>query len=251
MFDSLLVLNVGQRDAHFYRYDVKTGRIELLQELTDEVPPHVHSASWKGLADDRVNRHIDEHVLGHYEQVQAQLKKTMKSHGEKIVVGAPVETEHLFIESLEPELKDKLAFSYSPDPHAGVKELEKLLAPLAAKALTQEISGILAIIDNERHPAGRATIGREAVAEMLNLKQAQLVIYDPAQPYVGAICPNDGAVAFRQTTCPLCAMPMHESSDVLGALGKLASACDAHMIEVTDGTLLEPEAHGIVGLRRF
>ncbi|MEK7460838.1 MAG: hypothetical protein AAB647_01320 [Patescibacteria group bacterium] len=252
MPNTFLFILVDRQHGHFYQFDGARRQLTHLEELTEEVPKPVKAASWKGLADDKVARHIEDHIRSHLKHVAEKLEQLLKKQPEAVViVGGPEEVVAQFQTVLPHMVSEKVVATLHPDHHATLKELEELLVKAVSKYRQAALEQTVAEIENDRQIAGRGVVGREAVCEALNLKQVQMLMIHPASAYPGAFCPTDGSVSVLGKKCPNCLADMNEAPDLNEHLRKLAIDQGAEVIEVADVSIFPKDAEALAALRRY
>lgn len=250
MTNDFLVVLVDRSHGHFYHYDHAQCHVDELTTITDDVPKAVKGASWKGLADDKVVRHVDEHVHAHFKRVIDELHRQHYEHPYPIILGGPDEVVAEFKHFLSKQDADQVIATFHPDHNGDRKELAGRIHEEVIQHEKQHITTLLETIDNHRGPHDRGVVGHQMVTEALNLKQIQLMLLDPHHSFVGLVCPADGSITISSQTCPTCLGPMTKTSDLVTALKTLATAQSAEIIEVNDRDLLA-KYEGLAGLRRY
>lgn len=252
MKESFLFVLVDRQHGHFYQFDGASHQLTHLAELTEVVPKQVKSASWKGLANDKIARHIEDHIREHLKHVAAKLEQLLKNQSESLVIiGGPEEVVAQFQTVVSGAVSDKLVATLHPDHHATLKELEGLLIQAVGRYRQANLAQIVAQIENDRQLSGRGIVGREAVCEALNLKEVQMLLIHPASAYPGVFCPADGSVAVLSTQCPNCLIQMEASPDLSQHLRTLATQQGAEVVEITDPALFPADAQNLAALKRF
>jgi peptide chain release factor subunit 1 len=252
MNNTFLFVLVDRQHGHFYEFDGASRKLTHLAELTEEVPKPVKSASWKGLADDKVARHIEDHIREHLKHVAEKLTQFLKTQADTLVIiGGPEEVVAQFQTVLTPAVSDKIVASLHPDHYASLNELESLLVEAVARYRQAALHEIVSEIENDRQLSGRGIVGREAVCEALNLKQVQMLLIHPGSAYPGAYCPVDGTIAVLSTICSTCLKLMKDSPDLSQYLRNLALEQGAEIVEVADASLFPKDAEALAALKRF
>lgn len=255
MAESFLIALVDRNHGHFYRYDTTGRGLEKLEEVSDIVPKSVKAASWKGLADDKVARHVAAHVRDHFKHIAERIEHYLmhtdtSDHPKAIILGGPEEDLAEFLPLLSHSLQEKVVATIHPDHYSGVKELEKTVTTAVERVAAQQVADVLELINDHRQPGGRGVVGREPVYEALNLKQVQTLLLDPNERYSGFFCPADGSLAESLDRCPSCLGPMSELEDLSEAIRSSARAQSAEIMAVDDADALKPY-QALVALKRF
>lgn len=244
-----LVVLVDRQNGQLYAYEPQN-HLEHLEAVTDVVPKAVKGGSWKGLADDKIDRHVDEHVREHYKHVIERMERALVSDDVRILVGAHEETQSEFLELLPNPLKERVVAHFVYNPHENVKDLEERVVTAAAEAADHELQRIVSQIEESRQPTGRGVVGHEALYEALSLKQLQTLLVDQSAALPGYWCEQDGYISELVSTCPSCRanLTQHESLHV--AIKALAQSQAAQLIIVNDPALLA-SYQGLAGLKRY
>ncbi len=248
IYESYLVAIIDRQHGHFYWFDPVIDRLTKIEDIVDSVPKAVKSASWKGLADDRVARHIETHVRDHYKNLIRQMLPKLSSPTVGVILGGPEEDLADFEPLLEATFAGRVARRFHPAHGSGLKELEADVRQVAAQAKHQAIAQLLSDIDNQRGPGGRGLVDVEAIFESLNLKQLQLLLIDPNRRFPGYFCPIDRTLSTMATQCPVCFATLTKEDDLKNHIETLARAQDAEIVTV-DSQIRSPS--GLAGLRRF
>ena len=252
MKNNFLFVFVDRQHGHFSLFDATTKQLTKLAEISDDVPKPVKSASWKGLANDKVARHIEGHIHAHLQTVVAKLEQLRKDYPETaLVLGGPEEVVAEFHKLLPKPLEQTVVATLHPDHHANAKELEDLLSRAVEGFDSNEALVVMEEIENDRRPGGRGVVGREAVCEALNLGQVQTLLIHLGSAYAGNFCPVDGAVSCLLTQCPNCLRPLQAVPDISRYLQAKAAEQSANVIEVTDRKLFAVDGEGLAALRRY
>lgn len=248
--ERFLVVLIDRKRGRIYRYEQPENKLIVLEELYDDVPPQVKSASWKGLADDKVARHIESHVLEHLKKINSFLEKIdCREQPDHILIGGSDDVTAEFRKMLSDAIGAKVSEVFRPPNRAGLNELTDLVCAAIEKTQITDSSELIAQIESNREPNGRAVIGLEPVIEALTLKQVQMLVLDESSKYPGSFCQTDGIVSSYLSTCPVCSGSMDTVSDLKSNLIQSADAQAAQVVTL-DSSSLKPYG-GIVALKRF
>lgn len=247
-----LVLLVDRKHGHFYWYE--DAKLTALEEVTEDMPKSVKSASWAGLADDKVNRHIEEHVAEHYRHLISVLERYLDDKDKadaEVIIGGPDAEVSTFQTLLPRGVADRLVAIVHPEHYVGLKELEAQIAQAVKAVGSNHTIELMAQIENERQPNGKGVVGQEPVYEALNMKEVQTLLIKRGHGFTGMVCPVDGSLASSQTQCPACLGPMDELPDLLSAIQAKAAEQQATVYDVDADIVFPDEYEGIAALKRF
>lgn len=251
--DQYIILLVDRKHGHFYRY--AGSKLSPLREVTHEdIPKSVKSASWAGLADDRVARHVEEHVNDHYRSLIRLLETYLddkEASDAEIIIGGPEAELATFVELLPHVVKERVVAQVHPDHYVGIKELEEQIEQAISEVTAAKAVELLEIIENERQPEGKGAVGREAVYEALNLKEVQTLLVDEHAEWSGTVCPQDGSVSASNEKCPICLGVMEPAADFRLSLDSLAGQQGAEIIALPHSVTLPDEYEHVAALKRF
>lgn len=252
IYDSYLVAIIDRQHGHFYQFDPETDRLTKLDDITDPVPKAVKSASWKGLANDRVARHIETHVRDHYKHLIHQLGLRLISPKIGLILGGPDEDLADFEPLLDTELAGRVVGTFHPAHSGGNKELTAGTRAVVMKVKENAIQALLEEIDNQRGPGGRGLVDVEAIYESLNVKQLQLLLIDPTRPYPGFVCALHGTLSTMSMKCPVCLVPLTKKENLQSQIETLARAQGAQLVTFEGSQKGSQKSFsGLAGLRRF
>ncbi|MBI4175050.1 hypothetical protein HY523_00350 [Candidatus Berkelbacteria bacterium] len=252
MQKTYLVALVDKKHGHLYRYADEQGILEELEEVVDNVPRPTKSASWKGLADDKVARHITVHIHEHWKRVLAVLDRYLREDTTlRVFLGGPAEDTTAFLKLVPPHHRQRVLGVIHPDHHAGLAVLKAQIIEAIVGVQRTLIATLLEELENERHPTGRALIGQEPVCEGLNLRQVAWLLIDRQRTYPGYACSSGHSLSVNQPVCSVCQQTMAPVLDLSAQIEAFAHQSHAELRTLPDGMRLPPEAQGLAGLKHY
>lgn len=249
MVQAFLIVLVDRQHGQFFRYNLQSRRLERQGEaVVDDVPKTVKAASWAGLADDKVARHVDAHLLAHLKHVARHLAETYNDPA--VIIGGPEEIVVQFLDVLPSQWRDRVEATIHPQSHLELKDLEARIQQAADQVYQAHLAELLMDITEAGRPAGRGVIGQEPVYEALTLKQVQLVVTD-SRPKPGYVCPNNDGLSANPGRCAVCFCDLIKTDNLQEALLTTAAGQDAEVVVLNDASLLPANAEGVVALKRY
>jgi peptide chain release factor subunit 1 len=242
-FERYCVLVADSRKARIF--SLFLGEMEEHSEifLEDEVPDRVRvnlsmtgtSTGVKGgLGDERIQRHIEDHVNRHLKHVADKSFDFIKDKGfTRVILGS---TE----EKILPRLRDHL-HSYireriageidaRPDDHKETLK-EKALEMAQDFERRDERDKVNRLL--ELHNAGdKAVLGLEPTLEALMMGQVHSLILENDFRAPGYVCPSDHFISTYLTECPLCGGSTEEFSDIADEMVEEAVSQNAEVEHV-------------------
>jgi len=244
------VIFVDRQHGRLFAYDTSEGQVELLAEVYDTVPKSVKAASWKGLADDKVSRHVEEHVFVHYKRVVEAFRSQLDATNEPIFLAGQDENIAQFTEQLPTADQGRVAGHFQADGREPIKDFSARVGEALLGWQQAEMHRLLAEVENNRGPDGKGVVGREAVMEALSLRQVQSLFINPRQDFAGYVCNTDGFVSSLMSTCPTCQTELAQQSSITLDLIALAKRQAASVIAVSEPELLK-DYDSLAALRRY
>ena len=260
-FERYCVLVADSRKARIF--SLFLGEMEEHSEIfmEDEVPDRVRvnlsmtgtsTGTKGGIGDERIQRHIEDHVNRHLKHVADKSFDFVKNKGfTRVILGS---TE----ERILPRLRDHLhtyirerivgEMEARPDEHKDTlkdKALEK--AQEFERQDEREKVGRLLELQNA---GGKAVLGLEPTLEALMLGQVHTLILENDFRAPGYVCPVDHFISTYLTECPLCGGQTVEFSDIADEMVEEAVAQSAE-VEHVFAEIEEFSSYKVGALLRF
>lgn len=227
---------------------VEMGRIELVAEVSDEVPGRHEQGGWAQM---RMQRHVDEHRTKHLKRVADELFALWRRRRfEHLVLSGPAEARGELESMLHDYLTRRVRARLTLPLTAGAEEvLGRVLAveeELEREAEAAAVGRLMQVVGTNDHGVG----GLEATLEALATgRVAELVVaLDASAP--GAACVACGRLATSGSACPTCGSPMEEVPDVVEAAVAQAFRTGCRVETVVGSDELAPFG-GIGAVLRF
>ncbi|MGH3273107.1 MAG: hypothetical protein ACRDNZ_02125 [Streptosporangiaceae bacterium] len=205
-----------------------------------------------GQAEERVRNKAGELVKRHYRNVVSAVEKVFWADGcDLLIVGGHGHEVPVFAEFLPPELRSRLAGTFSADPAAtGLAEIRRgadLILDDYDRArerqLAAEVFGTLAA-------GGLAVAGLADCLWAGSVAAAStLLVLDGAASVPGVVCDASRWLALTGGTCPVCGQPTRRSRDVLGDLAEAVRAEGGAIRRINDDDRLRE--HTVAARLRF
>jgi peptide chain release factor subunit 1 len=250
----------------FYRYcvlvvDARKARIfslflgeieEHLGLFEDEVPGKVRVGGWAGLAEKRIQRHIEDKVHHHLKKVAERTFQFFKEREfALLIVGGPQDkTIPYLLDHLHSYLQQRLAGTFAARPEEKIAQLKEKALGVAQDYERREEEQLIARLLQENKPGGKGVLGLEPTLESLMLGQIHTLIIEHDFRVEGFLCPNDHYLSSYQQQCPLCGSKLEAVEDLADEIVEEALQQGAEVEHV----FTEHEAfsnHGIGALLRF
>lgn len=258
------VILVDRENARYFV--VSLGHIEEWPPLHDDVPRRVKGRSWHGLADKRIERHIDLHFHQHLRRAAERLAHLAEEERiERIVIGGTTDTIAAFRRTL-PRRIEQLVFG---DDHASAavaastlrlpmhSPAQKVLAqalPIIERARQKEALDLSQRVLDEGWPHGYGVVGLEPTLSALYQEAVQTMVVSRDISHPGYLCARCGRLFVASSSCPECgdaatASPLRVE-DLMEAAVDEALRQSADVAFVTESS--DWDGHGGIGaLLRF
>jgi Bacterial archaeo-eukaryotic release factor family 10 len=190
---------VDRRNAWLYRMDgsrlTPTGRL-VGQGVRDR-----SHAGWAGLEEYNVRHRAAELARRHYRSTVAQLTSLLTSTEEELVVGGHEVGITEFLEVLTPWLRDRVAGTFTVDPHTmTADELEdRSEGARTARRLAYERQLRADLADLEA--GGLAVSGLADCAGVVSRSLSDLLVVAGSEVEPGYVCDDCGELAVDRPTC--------------------------------------------------
>ncbi len=169
------------------------GKIEELSVSRDDMVPGQHDQG--GWSQARYERHIEEHVRGHFKETAAKLFDLAQHRPFRLlVIGGTEEVVAGFVETLHPYVRERHVGSIRILPEANINDVHRDSCEVINRWLDHEKQRMIDALGNQA-PSGelRAT-GIAATIEALQRGQVMTLIVDRAFEHPGAICQRCGSL---------------------------------------------------------
>jgi peptide subunit release factor 1 (eRF1) len=209
--EGALVLVVSREQGHFYR--LRAGRLEDLADFFEEQPRR-HDQG--GLAQARLQRHVDELVHEHLKKVAEELDRFVRRlRKPQVVVAAGEETWAELEGLLSQEARSVVAGVAHADAHASAPELLAVAAPVLERWRAEKETEVVDRWREELGRKGRAASGWRATLEAASDARVELLLFQEGAEHEARRCPACGRLSLDGAKCPLDGTQLEHSKDGL------------------------------------
>jgi peptide subunit release factor 1 (eRF1) len=214
-FHRICVLVLGRQQA---RWDnVFMGEINLVDQLTSDVPSRVHEGGFEGTEARRIERHIDAHLHDHFKKAaQTTFELFKKNQYDWLFLGCKEEYRPEFEPQLHPYVLERLKGHFKingydetePKILKQAMEIETTLQQAEEAALSQSLV-------SELEKGGRAVSGLREVLHKLNIHEVQTLVLNRDFSQEGRVCPKCHFLYMDEVRCPNCEIKTDKVLDVV------------------------------------
>jgi peptide subunit release factor 1 (eRF1) len=209
--EGALVLVVSREQGRFYR--LRAGKLEDLADLFDEQPRR-HDQG--GLAQARLQRHVDELAHDHLKRVAEALDQFVRRlRKPQVVVIAGEDTWGELEGLLSQEARKALAGVAHAEAHAQPPELLSAAAPVLERWRAERETEAVDRWSDELGKSGRASTGWEATLEAASDARVELLLFKEGANHPARRCPACSRLSVDGAKCPLDGTQLEESADGL------------------------------------
>jgi len=195
---------------------------EKTQEIRSEVPQRMNAAraSWKGLAERRVQNHIEVHIDRHLKKVADAVDRHMaKNRIPYLVLGSRRELIERFQQFLPTQLRKKVVGSYLVRTDQDIKRIEeKSLEVINGFELARENEVIGEIRDGKDKKRLEAVVGVEAVLKALYDYKIRTLVMGGDYRESGYMCEAQQHPFVGPGKCPICSSPAGRVGDIADSI---------------------------------
>jgi peptide chain release factor subunit 1 len=255
------VLITDSRQARIFT--LYLGEIETSQDvfIQDEVPDRVRVKAsmasgrgqvMSGLGDQRIQRHIEDHVHRHLKNVADQAFTLFKSSGFERLILASTEAQLIskLYDHLHSYLQERCVAQFTADPRDNWDQLRQKALETAQSWEREHEVEIIDHLLEESNSGGKAVLGVEPVLEALIFGQVHTLVLEHNIQLGGSVCDEDRTLSTYLDTCPLCGQPMRQTEDLTEELVEEALGQNAE-VEHVFVTHEDFKPYGIGAFLRF
>ena len=207
--DGALVAVVGREKGVILR--LRAGRLEELQDLTEEQPGRHDQGGWSQA---RFQRHIDELADKHLRTVAEELDRHVRSGtADRIVIVCPEETKGEFEDMLTHEVGKCVVGWAAGEQYATPAELLAIAEPWLERARAEKETAALARWQEEAGRNGRAASGWDQTLEAASDGRVDLLLFAQGAQKTAFQCPQCGRASMNNGACPLDGTAMERRDD--------------------------------------
>ncbi len=225
-FDRYCVLVTDTRKAR--TFSLYLGDFEEHPDVfvEDEVPDRVRvsrsmtvsagSGVWGGLGDQRIQRHIEDHVHRHLKGVADQAFQFFQERRfSLLILGGPDDKVLPWLKDhLHSYLQERLAGEFHARPEVSVGELKEKALEVAQRWERQYEKRLIGRLLDLSGPNGKGALGLEPTLEALMLGRVHTLIVQHDFRAPGTLCLKDHYLSTYLEKCPLCSKEMQPVEDL-------------------------------------
>lgn len=194
--------------------------------IEDDVPDGVRTkasmgsgrgAVMSGLGDQRIERHIQDHVHRHLKNTADHALSLLKDPGFDWTLVASTQ-EHIVTQvqnHLHSYVLERLVGTFKADPDDKPEEIRTKSLEAAQKWERENESRILSRLIETSNSGGLAVLGLEPVLEALTMGQVHTLLVDHNFQVSGTMCSQDRTMSTYLQTCPVCGQAMQQTDDLV------------------------------------
>jgi peptide chain release factor subunit 1 len=207
--DGAFVVVVGREKGVILR--LREGRLEELQDLTEEQPGRHDQGGWSQA---RYQRHIDELADKHLRTVADELDRHVRSGtADRIVIVCPEEAKGEFEDMLTHEVRKAVVGWAAGEQYATPAELLAIAEPWLEQHRIAKETAALARWQEEAGRNGRAASGWAQTLEAASDGRVDLLLFAQGAQKTAFQCPQCGRASMNNGACPLDGTAMEQRED--------------------------------------
>jgi len=261
-FPRYAVLAADARNARLF--SLHLGDLEEHPDVLirdDEVPDRVRAkksmavSSWgvySGMGDQRIQRHIEDHVHRHLRHVAGRTYAWFKEERfERMLVAAPDErTLSRLKDHLHSDLRRRVRGEFQARPDDDDQELKQKALVTAREIERREERELLDRLVDLHLSGGLGAVGLQPVLDALRLGQVHTLVMKQDFTASGCVCPEDRYLSAGAAPCPMCGrdlQPVDRLADEIVQEAVSQGAEVRHVSAAHEGF----DPHGVGALLRF
>ena len=210
------------------------------------------SGVWGGLADTRIQRHVEDHVHRHLKRVADQtFQLFQRKKFDLLILGAPEDKILPWLKDhLHSYLQERLAGKFHARPDWNEARLKEEALKVAQRWERQHEERLIRRLLELHGHKDKGVVGLEPTLNALMLGQVHTLVVQHDFRAKGAACPNDHHLALEPGPCPLCGAELEPVDDLIDEMVEEAIAQNAeieHVFTRHEGF----SEHGVGAILRF
>lgn len=210
-------------------FDYFWGEVEdETEEIRSSVPQRMNAAraSWKGLSEKRILKHIDVHIDWHLKKIADTTDTYMRKNKiPYLVIGSHRELIERFSQYLPVGIRKRVVGSYLIRTDQSLKKIkEKSLETISLFEFEKENEMIGRIVEGNSKKKKGAVLGIEPVLQKLNEYAVHSLVIGKNYAQGGYLCLDNHSVCAYKEGQTLCRTEMDEVSDMADELIQTAIA---------------------------
>lgn len=210
--------------------------VDETPEIKSDVPQRMNAAraSWKGLSESRILKHIDVHIDWHLKKVADETDTYMRKNKiPYLVIGSHRELCQRFKEHLPNTIQQKIVGSYLIRTDQSLSRIkQKSLETIDKFEFEKERNMIERIFEGNSKREKAAALGIELVLEKLSEYKIYTLVIGKNYAPKGYLCSNNHRVYSKNAKKQVCTMPLLEVSDIADELIETAIANKVRIIHL-------------------
>jgi peptide chain release factor subunit 1 len=245
--DGVLVVVVGREKGVILR--LREGRLEELEDLTEEQPGRHDQGGWSQA---RYQRHIDELADKHLRTVADELDRHVRSGtANRIVIVCPEEAKGEFEDMLTHEVRKAVVGWAAGEQYATPAELLGIAEPWLERDRNAKETAALARWQEEAGRNGRAASGWAQTLEAASDGRVDLLLFAQGAQRTAFQCPQCGRASMNNGACPLDGTAMEQREDAADVAVHQTLAHGGSALALPRERLELGPVEGIAALLRF
>jgi hypothetical protein len=200
--------------SHTRIFAVALGQLEVRQEFSDDVPRKQATGGWHGLAQPRMARHREWHVLRHIQRtIDALLALQRQQSFDRLLISGPDEAVAMLEHHLPRPLRLRLSGRLHLEHFASEADvLTKTLEVARQIERSEELATVRELIESNATP--HVALGLEPVLAAVSENRVyRLLLADPLE-IMASVCPACGRLTTEKQHCPVCESDLPAATDV-------------------------------------
>jgi peptide chain release factor subunit 1 len=209
---------VDHESAH--AWEVYLGELREIGSVAGRALRDPAYAGWHGLSERRVRNQADELSKRHLREVAATLDRLFRSERyEVLAVGGHEHELPGFLEFLPRSLRERLAGTFSIDPHTATAATVRPHAEaiLERHELEQQRRAVADLLEADA-AGGLAAVGLEPCLAAGAVAAIRTLLVHDGAVAPGVVCDASGWLGASGETCPVCGGPTRRTPDVIDEL---------------------------------
>ncbi len=183
--------------------------------IRNEVPDRVSAkksmavSAWgvySGMGDQRIQRHIEDHIHRHLRKVAERTFEILKKNGfDRLILAGPDErTLSRLKDHLHSYLRQRVRGEFIARPEEADQALREKALQTARKLEHGEERRLLDRVLDLHFSGGLGVIGVQPVVDALNMGQVHTLVLNADFSTPGYVCPQDNHLSVGEASCPVC-----------------------------------------------
>ena len=208
-------------------------RIESVEAFSDDVPGK-HDQG--GMAQARLQRHHEDHVLRHVKRVVQRLSEGLRQREfDRLILAGPEEARAMVRERLPHELARRVVATVPAEMFATDAEILQMSLEIEQRVERDSEEGLVTAVIDASKSNGPGACGMTATLEAVWLRQVLRLILADGLTAAGSECPVDGRLyPDPPGPCPMCGAETLPVGDIVDRAAQLTLEQDGE-VEIVHG----------------